>query len=145
MMPLLASALSGLAWAGIAYLLAARHLGWVIWGGMYAAPLIGLAAGMASRGFRRRSWWVRAFIALVSLYSTAALFGIANGLYEVIVLTSSGRGSFIIPGGVVEQSVAVVLWGLTIMGYALMLWPLAYLNHVAIATVWDKVRARQED
>lgn len=137
-MPLVASALSAVVWAAIVYFLASRDLGWMIWGGVLAAPVIGLAAGAASKGFLRRPWWVRAVTALTSLYATAVLFGAASGFYRMVL---AGSGPRTVLGADVVESVLAVLWGLTIMGYVVILWPLAYANHALIATMWDRAAA----
>jgi hypothetical protein len=80
----------------------------------------------------------RALLALVSLYVAAAFFGVAIGLYDVLAGVNSGSGHARIPSAVVIQSVLAVLWGLTFTGYVLILWPLAYLNHVFLATVLEQ-------
>ena len=136
MMPLLVSALSGVLWAGVAYALGARAMGWIIWGGIAAAPLIGVAAGPVSRGFDRQRWLWRVVTALVSLYVATALFGLAAGLFDIVVGTNSGPGWSRIPSAVVLQSMVGFLCGLTVTGYFLVLWPLAYLTHTVVARFW---------
>lgn len=135
-MPLLVSAFSGAMWGGVAYVLGSVPMGSIIWGGIFVSPLIGLAAGTISKNFDRPNGWLRALIALVSLYVAAALFGIGAGLFDLLARTNSGPWGSRIPSAVVIQSVLGVLWGLTFTGYFVILWPLAYLNHALVATFW---------
>lgn len=118
------SILSGCAWGGIAYLLGRGAMGPVILGGVLASPLIGLLVGWALRRVNVRSKGGLVFLSLVSLYSAAALFGVATGVYDW--LTGAERR---IPLELVFESVIGIWWGLTFMGYVVVLWPLAYLNH----------------
>jgi hypothetical protein len=125
---LLLSLGSGVVWALIALALGYSQLHQRIWGGVLVAPLIGLALGLAARGFGRRPGWARALHALAALYAAAALFGLAVGVADLVLLDAPGRR----PGAVVLQSVYGVLWGITFTGYVALLWPLSYANHALL-------------
>jgi hypothetical protein len=116
---------SGCLWALIALTLGYRAFGPSIWGGILAAPLIGLLMGVSSAWFDTRWQGGRALFSLVSLYVAASLFGFAMTLYDLFV-----RG--IGPAPSLENllsGIAATLWGITFTGYFAILWPLAYLNH----------------
>ncbi|HEX9793160.1 MAG TPA: hypothetical protein VGC54_04175 [Planctomycetota bacterium] len=75
---ILLSGLSGLARGGVVSVIAGDLIPRVIWGGLIAAPAIGMAP---------RNWWrlsrpLRVLAALLSLYLATALFGLAVGLYD---------------------------------------------------------------
>ena len=91
--------------------------------------------GSFSETFRERSVVLRAAIALLTVYCAAALFGAAGGLAHFVF--DFGAGILRFPIGIVE-SVWAFVWGLTFLGYFIVLWPLAYLNHSYIATAWAK-------
>jgi hypothetical protein len=91
------------------------------------SPVIGLLIGSAVVRLRPSSKLVAAFISLLTLYSSATLFGLAVGLYDY--WTGSGNRNAI---EVIFQPVPAVLWGLTITTYVVLLWPLAYWNHVLL-------------
>jgi hypothetical protein len=116
------SVVSGCVWGGIAWWLGHDAFGRAIWGGVIASPLIGLLMGLTSRRFQGQSTLGRAGRALIGLYVAAMLFGLAVGVFDL--LTGENR----IALEVILQSVIAVLWGLTLMGYFVLLWPLAYLN-----------------
>jgi len=97
-----------------------EYFGW----GCLFAPAIGLVAGRFSSSFRRSGPVLAAFVALASLYATAALFGFASGLVDAVITRKAAaplEGAF------------SVLWGLTFLGYVTWMWPLAYLNHRLVA------------
>lgn len=116
---------SGCLWALIALLIGYRAFGVSIWGGVLVSPLIGLLISALSVRFHARWRRGRALFSLVTLYLAASLFGLSVSLYDVFI---RGVG----PGPNVENifsGVLATLWGLTIGGYFVILWPLAYLNH----------------
>ncbi|HEY7682162.1 MAG TPA: hypothetical protein VH879_05930 [Gemmatimonadales bacterium] len=125
----LCSCIAGALWGCLAYLLGARAFGQAIWGGVLASPLIGVTVGhllhssFADGTGRRRILW-----SLVSLYLAAVLFGTSVGVYELVLRRSSASS----PTAVVIESIAAVLWGVTLTGFLLFLWPLAYLTHWAL-------------
>jgi hypothetical protein len=127
----LLSLFSGCVWGGIAYLLGYGALGRLIWGGILASPLIGLAAGRTALWLRPSSWLGsklgRAFASLVGLYVAASLFALAVGVFDWMTGDTQHR----MAGAVVMQSIIGVLWGVT-FAYLVFLWPLAYLNHLLL-------------
>ncbi len=123
----LISIFSGFAWGLVALLLAARAMGSSIWPGVLASPAIGAIVGLGSWKFRNLPTWGRLLVALVALYVAAALFGLAVGLHDFVV-DARRSGVHRIEVENVFQSVLALVWGLTMTGYVLFLWPLAYFN-----------------
>jgi hypothetical protein len=119
------SALSGCAWAGIAYVIGHEMLGRALVGGILAAPVIGILVGRLYRPAYRLSLGGRAIATIVTFYIAIALFGLAVGLYDAYARPVPGR----IPSAVVSQDVIGTVWGVTWMGYVVVLWPLAHFNH----------------
>jgi len=126
---ILLSCLSGVVWGLIAVAIGFGAFPRAIWGGLIASPLIGLFIGAITLRWFRLPVYLRVAATLVSLYVAASLFGLAVGVYDWLALDIPDR----IPHGVVVQAVLAVLWGLTFMGYFIVLWPLAYLNHWLLA------------
>ena len=124
---LLCSAAAGCVWGGVAWLLAHRHLGPIVWGGVLASPAIGLVIGALFAPIHALRPVPRALLALVSLYAAATLFGLCCGLYDSL-RPISGR----IPQALVWQAVLGVWWGMTFTGYVVLLWPLAVVTHRAV-------------
>ena len=122
------SAVSGGAWGAIAYLLAGRMVGKGIWGGVLVSPAIGILVGLTAARLRNLPAGGRVFVSLVGLYAATLLFGLAVGLGDLATGVNSSEGSQRIPGAVILQSGLGFLWGLTFMGYIVVLWPLSYLN-----------------
>ena len=96
-----------------------------VWGGVIASPFIGVAVTalvhprlLAARG------WIRGLWALVSVYLGAISFSVACGVAAAI-RSSPGRGLI----ETLLEPVVGVLWGVTLTGYLLFLWPLASLTH----------------
>jgi len=102
----------------------------MIWGGLFASPLIGLMIGLAARLVHALSTTGRIVACLVNLYVAATMFGLAVGVFDVFT-GSVSRNAI----EVVLQSIIGVLWGVTFTGYVIFLWPLAYLNH---ALLWRR-------
>lgn len=121
----LSSVLSGACWGGLVTLIAFDMAPQAIWGGLIFSPLIGGLVGVATWGWTRLSVAGRIVVALLSLYAAAALFGLGVGLYDGFVLAGPDR----ITRAVVSQAVVGFLWGLTFLGWVIVFWPLAYLNH----------------
>ena len=116
---------SGCAWGAIAYALSSWAVNSAIAGGVLASPFIGLAVGRLLRpAYKFGKKW-QALLSLLALYSAAALFGLAVGLYDAFWLDRPDRGA----GEVILQAVIAYLWGLTFLFYFVVLWPLAFLNH----------------
>jgi hypothetical protein len=131
----LVSVASGTGWAAVALLLG-RPMAHIIWGGIVLAPLIGLAAGFASRYFPARGIVRRSVFSLASLYVAAALFGVGMGAYDLWTGPNFAQGSQRIPSAVVIQAMLATLWGLTFTGYVFILWPLSYANHSLVSKIW---------
>jgi hypothetical protein len=135
--PVLLSAVSGCAWAWIAVSLLDRVPSRPVWGGVLVSPVIGALAGMLSMQFRQRRVLGQALLALTSLYCAAALFGAAVGLADALFGVNAGPGWHRTTGAVMIESVLAMLWGLTFTGYVMVLWPLAWANHVIVARFWS--------
>lgn len=125
------SVLSGCVWAVFAYVLAHRAMPTIVWGGLLASPLIGIVIGLAFRRACRFSTVVRWALSLVSLYFAAVLFGACSGICDILVSNNTDR----ILSAVVLQAVLATLWGLTVTGYFLLLWPLSFLNHALLCRI----------
>jgi hypothetical protein len=81
---------------------------------------------MISQGpFERQSGVRRALLALVSLYLAATLFGLAIGIADWRALTAGTKH----PLEALAEEVLAVWWGVTLTGFLLFLWPLAYGTH----------------
>ena len=125
---LLLCIVSSALWAILAWLLSGGQSRGLL-GGIMAAPLVGLVAGLIYLPAYRWSLAGRVALSLVTLYLGALLFGLACGLWD----TLNG-----IPGKprntveVVCQNVVMTLYGLTMTGFFAFLWPLAYANHWAL-------------
>lgn len=120
------SILSGCTWALIALLLSLGTFGWLIVGGMIAAPFIGLFIGFLYRPAYRLPKVAQVFAALFTLYMAAALFGLAIGTFDALWRNIPNRTG---TSEVILQGMLATLWGITFTGYILLLWPLAFLNH----------------
>jgi len=133
---LLFSALSGCAWALIAYVLS---LGWlrphIVVAGIVASPLIGLLIGFIFVPLYRQPKFVQFALSLVTLYIAVALFGLSVGLYDATYDIPNRTGTF----EVIFESVIGCIMGVT-FGYVLILWPLAYLNHRLLARAYNGAR-----
>lgn len=117
---------AGAVWGGVAYLLAGRAFGRSIWPGVLAAPAIGLVVGAVLQGaFERAARGGRRLISLLSLYGGATLFAVAIGLGSMLGVSPGNRR---FPAALLEPVIGV-WWGLTLTGFVLALWPVAYLTH----------------
>lgn len=119
------AALSGCVWAGIALVLGAEAMGPIVWGGVFASPLIGVMAAYIFRFARTWTLVARIGFAVITLYLAVAAFGLAAGLYDALVRDLPNR----IGWAVVVQAILASLWGITFTGFVLFLWPLSFLNH----------------
>jgi hypothetical protein len=124
----LASLACGAAWGLIAWLLwperATAHEPTVA---VVMSPLIGLLIGVCFVWIHRLEKAGRVFVALLSLYVAAALFGMCVGIGEWAERRHLGP-SVIASAAVIENMIGT-LWGLTFMFYFVVMWPLAYFNH----------------
>lgn len=138
----LLSAVSGAVWAAIALLLGWRVFRGTIWGGVAVAPLIGVLAGFGASHFPTGPL-PRALFSLLSLYIAAALFGGGIGTAALLVGPNSGPGWQAIPAAVLVQNVVATLWGITITGYLVLLWPLSHVNHHLLSQAWAAAKGHR--
>ncbi len=116
----------GALWGVGALLLAGRAFGDAIWSGVLAAPAISVVVGVPLQGAfegSSRAW--RRLIALCTLYAGGTLFGLVIGLGAWLGVSPGNRR---FPSALLEPILGV-WWGLTLTGFFLALWPLAYLTH----------------
>jgi hypothetical protein len=125
------SGVSGVLWGCVVTVIAFDAAPRAIWGGLIASPLIGCMIGAATKRWSYLSLPLRVVVALVSVYVAAALFGLGVGLYDWLAVDIPNRIAY----GVVVQAVLAFLWGLTFIGWCLVFWPLAYLNHWLLGRV----------
>lgn len=119
-------AVAGLAWGVFAWLLGRRAFGPELWGATLISPLIGLlVGGLLQDGFERQQGWRRGAVALASVYLGATLFGIGLGIAAFLQSPGGGATMF---SRVAEHTLAV-WWGITLTGFLLFLWPMAYATH----------------
>ena len=129
------AALSGCAWAVIAYILSLGVFPpGVVLGGLLVSPLIGLFIGLIFRPAYRLPRFVQFALSLATLYVAVALFGFAVGLSDAARAIPNRRTI-----EVIFQAMIGCIMGVT-MGYVLILWPLAYLNHRLLARNYDRAR-----
>lgn len=90
-----------------------------------ASPLLGLlVVRLTHSRFQDSAGWRRAVWALASVYLGAVGFGCTVGLFD---LASRGEGAAV--GSVLLGPIVTVLWGVTLTGFLLFLWPIAYATH----------------
>jgi hypothetical protein len=128
------SAASGVAWALIAWFIGYRAFGYRIWGGIIMSPLIGILIGGLSRRMHNKPRWVQIAGSLFYLYVAASCFAIGMALASLAFGPHNVRFS-----ATLIEHVLAVLWGLTLGGYALVLWPLSFFNH---GLVWQAERGQ---
>lgn len=121
------SVLVGCLWGAIGYAVAHQALGPPIWGGVVAAPFIGLAIAFVFRGFRERSPGAKLALSLVSLYLATGLFALAVGLTDAARPIVHRNG-----GAVVLQTIFAIWWGTTFTIFLPALWVLAYFTHALL-------------
>jgi hypothetical protein len=118
------SALSGCGWGLIAFFIGHAAFGHGIWGGIVAAPLIGVLIGHLSKSIESKSRLDQIVASLFDLYLAAICFAVATAMFDFV------WGPRHVPfSAVLMQHVLGVLWGLTLTGYFLVLWPLSFFNH----------------
>jgi hypothetical protein len=118
------SALSGCGWGLIAYIIGHAAMGHRIWGGIVAAPLIGVFIGYVSRPIEAESRPVHIVVSLFHLYLAATCFAVAVATAGLAWLPRH-----VTFAASLTQDVLNTLWGLTFTGYFLVLWPLSLFNH----------------
>ena len=98
-----------------------------------AAPFIGLVVGgCCSHGLTTRTAGVAGSWPSCSLYLGATLFALAVGVTDALT-GAAARGAF----EVVLQAVVGTWWGVTLTGFWIALWPLAWLTHIVLAWIDD--------
>jgi len=123
---LLLGLLAGAAWGLVAYLLGADAFGPSIGPGLLASPLIGLmVAHLTHPGFARAEGWRRGLWSLASLYLGAMLFSVPIGLSEFLRRHATSPA----PLEVALEPLLGILWGITLTGFVIALWPLAHWTH----------------
>ena len=136
----LVSLVCGLAWSAIVIALHFSTLWWIsrstsdaiamistLVAGVWLSPVIGLLAGLSSRFFPAQKRVRGAVFALVSLYATAALYGLGSQCFRILA-TGATRPLW--------EGPYLTLYGLTLYGYFVILWPLAYVNHWFVSRLW---------
>ena len=118
------SAVSGLAWALVAWFIGHRTFGQRIWGGIIIAPLIGMLIGRLSAPLHDKPRWAQVAWSLVAVYLAASCFAGGMALFSLVIGPPTATWSAALIGNVLA-----VLWGLTLGGYAFFLWPLSFFNH----------------
>jgi len=119
---------SGGVWASIACLLGCGMGPPWIWGPIVVSPLIGVVAGAIYLPAYRFPIAGRLAMSLLTLYLSAALFGLAWGITDAVgaMGDAGGRRNTI---EVVYQGLVGTFYGVTFTGFVVLLWPLAHLNH----------------
>jgi hypothetical protein len=129
-------AMVGAAWGVVALLLGGRAFGPPVWAGVVAAPGIGVAVGLLTqRRFHHARPTARKAWAFVSLYLGAILFGLAMGIYD---WWPGGVGQAF--AGAIGEGIGGTLYGLTLGGFFIALWPLAYLTHYLLDRAEERSR-----
>lgn len=117
------SAASGLGWALIAFFIGHRVFGYAIVGGLVASPFVGILIGRLASRLHDKPAWIQVLGSLLHLYVAAVCFALGVALSHLVLEPRMP------PLGLVIVDVYAVLWGLTISGFAFLLWPLAWFNH----------------
>ena len=121
---------AGVVWAIIAYVFAHGYLHPIIWGGLIASPVIGIAVGWGYLPAYEQSIFHRAFWALISFYLAVVCFGVACGIYDLMGLLPNR-----VWYAVLVEPVSAVLWGVTFTGFVILFWPLTFATHWLIGRV----------
>ena len=125
--------LAGAFWGLLAWGLGGKAYAGGLWGGVVAAPFIGVGvAAVLQDRFEGAVGWRRWAVAFASLYLGATLFALAVGVADAATAHAS-RGAV----EVVLEAVVGTWWGVTLTGFLIALWPLAYLTHIVLGWVDD--------
>lgn len=131
----LLSALSGWLWGVFGcFLLSDGTMDARALGGLAVSPFVGIAVGLSSRAVRHAAWWQRCLFALATLFLAASAFAIASALG--FRLFGEPRFAGPLQPSIID-ALAVVVLGLVmgsvfLVGWALLLWPVAIANHHVI-------------
>jgi hypothetical protein len=140
--PMVYSLISGCIWSVIGFAIARSvspthsTLSEVVrtfWGGIVAAPVIGMLVGLLSRNFSGLGRSARIAVALANLYLAVWLFLLAANV--VRLLEGGGEWSF---RALTSDSIVGAFLGLTYTGFVLLLWPLSYVNHTLVGQAWKR-------
>lgn len=115
--------IASVGWAAIAAMLSIPLFGFQSIFGLVAAPLLGLLSGVIGLQFAQASSFHRGLVSLLTLYLSAACFGLIIGFSSALL---SGNQNL---GGASIEGVLGVLWGLSIPWVLFVLWPLSFLTH----------------
>ena len=114
------SAACGLLWGAIVTFVLLEPRQRMLFGsGILFSPIIGMVAGFIAERFHGADRIAMAVISLVSLYLTAALYGLGGDIVLALVSRTD-------PGAALWTTLP---WAMTIRGFVLWMWPLSYLNH----------------
>lgn len=119
---------AGIGWGALGWLLGHRALGPMSVGGALASPLVGVAVTwlthdrFAAGGGRARLGW-----SLLSVYLGSMGFALGCGAARMID-RPEGR-----PLDLLLEPFVSTLWGVTMTGFLLFLWPMAYATHWLLA------------
>jgi hypothetical protein len=139
--PIVYSFISGCIWAVIGF-----AVGWSVspihatpfeavrtfWGGLVAAPVIGVLVGLLSRNFSGLGRSARVAVALGDLYLAVWLFLMAANIARLEGEVGWSRGFQTLVSGPMVGA----FFGLTWTGFVVLLWPLSYVNHTLVAQAW---------
>lgn len=131
------SAAAGVAWGLLAVGLMEHSRQGVV-AALTAWPAIGLIVGRLSRPAAERGCLARVWVALRDLYLAVIMFAVAEWATRALgppVL----QPAF---GFTLLNVILIYLFGLTFLGFVVILWPLSYITHVA---VWRAVRRDSAD
>jgi hypothetical protein len=119
------SALCGLGWGAILRFLVLGAAERALGSGWLLSPFIGIVAGQIAVRFDGADVTEMAVASLISLYLTATLYGIG---------TSVTLSFFDLRHPIPNLMTALIFpFTMTVGGYLLWMWPLAYLNHRLVA------------
>ena len=117
---------AGLLWGVVAYLLGRVVFGPSIWPGVLGAPLVAIVVGHVTQdAFSRGSFLSRSLWSLVSLYLGALLFALPISIWQLIARGATSTTAL----EIAFEPLMVVVWGITMTGYFIALWPLSYFTH----------------
>ena len=130
---LVLSNVSGCLWGALGYYLSHRLWPNLVWAPVTVSPLIGLGIGLLYQRACRSSLASRVVLSLATLFLAVTLFGLAAGVYDALRdIPPNPFGGRRILSEVVIQAVLAAWWGVTFRGYFLVLWPLAFFNHLLV-------------
>ncbi|HEX5004839.1 MAG TPA: hypothetical protein VFV65_05950 [Gemmatimonadales bacterium] len=128
-----AAFLAGALWGLLGWGLGGKAYTGGLWGGIVAAPFIGVIVSAALQPrFEATEGWRRWLVALCSLYLGATLFALAIGVTDALTGHPARNALEVVFGAVLGT-----WWGVTLTGFLIALWPLAYLTHIVLGWADD--------